>query len=249
MTESLSVRTKKFMKTASDCGFIILTEYKNNRTKVLAKCKKCGFENMVRPVNIVSGKGCKSCAMKKFTTSRKFSIDIFKERVKELTGETYTVIGEYKNADTKIDIKHNTCGNIYSVTPNKFYHSGRRCPVCNNRSNPEREISGILTANNILFKEQYIIDDCKNINHLRFDFALDINKTLIIIEYNGIQHYIASDFFGGEDSLKETQKRDDIKKEYCNRKNINLHYIDYTQNIKEEVNKIINFYVNPEPRV
>ena len=249
MTESLSVRTKKFMKTASDCGFIILTEYKNNRTKVLAKCKKCGFENMVRPVNIVSGKGCKSCAMKKFTTSRKFSIDIFKERVKELTGETYTVIGEYKNADTKIDIKHNICGNIYSVTPNKFYHSGRRCPVCNNRSNPEREISGILTANNILFKEQYIIDDCKNINHLRFDFALDINKTLIIIEYNGIQHYIASDFFGGEDSLKETQKRDDIKKEYCNRKNINLHYIDYTQNIKEEVNKIINFYANPEPRV
>lgn len=249
MTESLSVRTKKFIETANDYGFIILTEYKNNKTKVLAKCKKCGFENMVRPDNIVSGKGCKDCGMKKFITSRKFSIDIFKERVKDLTGDTYTVVGEYKNADKKIDIKHNTCGNIYSVTPNKFYHGGRRCPVCNNRSNPEREINGILTANNILFKEQYIIDDCKNINHLRFDFALDINNILVIIEYNGIQHYIASDFFGGKDSLKETKKRDRIKKEYCNRKNINLHYIDYTQNIKEEVNEIINFYANPEPRV
>lgn len=28
---------------------------------------------------------------------------------------------------------------------------------------------------------------------------------------------------------------------------IKLHYIDYTQNIKEELNKIISYYANHEP--
>lgn len=47
--------------------------------------------------------------------------------------------------------------------------------------------------------------------------------------------------------IRETQLRDKIKKDYCQRKNINLHYIDYTQNIKEELNNIIGYYANPEP--
>ena len=101
MTESLEVRTRKFLKTAKESGFEILTEYKNNKTHVLAKCVVCGFENMVRPDNITSGKGCYECGMKNFTTGRKFSIDIFKKRVKEKTGDSYIVTGKYKNADKK----------------------------------------------------------------------------------------------------------------------------------------------------
>lgn len=247
MTESLSIRKEKFLKVANEKGFIILTEYKNNKTKVLAKCKKCGFENMVRPDNISSGKTCKACAMKKFTTSRKFSIDIFKDRVKEVSGDEYSVIGEYKNADTKIKMVHEKCGYIFFMTPNKFYHSGRRCPNCNNKSNPEKEIYDLLISKNIKFKEQYTMDDCRRILCMKFDFALDIDDTLILIEYNGIQHYKPVDIFGGEKNLRETQLRDKIKKDYCQRKNINLHYIDYTQNIKKELNNIIEYYANPEP--
>ena len=96
MTESLSIRKEKFIKVANEKGFLILTEYKNNKTKVLAKCKKCGFENMVRPDNISSGKTCKACAMKKFTTSRKFSIDIFKDRVKEVSGDNIRLLENIK---------------------------------------------------------------------------------------------------------------------------------------------------------
>ena len=43
MTESLSIRKEKFIKVANEKGFLILTEYKNNKTKVLAKCKKYKF--------------------------------------------------------------------------------------------------------------------------------------------------------------------------------------------------------------
>ena len=39
------------------------------------------------------------------------------------------------------------------------------------------------------------------------------------------------------------------EKEYCYSKNIDIHYIRYNQNIKEEVDRIINYYANPEPRV
>lgn len=249
MTESLEVRKKSFIKRANDFGFDIFSEYKNNKTKVLAKCKLCGFENMIRPDNIISGKTCRQCAMKKFTTSRKFSIDVFKERVKDLAGDSYSVIGKYKNADTKIEMVHNECGNTFMMTPNKFYHSGRRCPLCNHRSNPEKEINGILKSYGIKFKEQYKMEGCKNILPLPFDFALDINNVLVIIEYNGIQHYEPVELFGGEENLQRTQKRDKIKKEYCYSKNIDIHYIRYNQNIKEEVDRIINYYANPEPRV
>ena len=249
MTESLKIRTEKFLDVANKKGFIILSDYINNKTKVLAKCKKCGFENMVRPDNISSGKTCKECAMKKFTTSRKFSIDIFKERVKEVSGNSYVVTGKYRNADTKIEMRHIDCGNLFFVTPNKFYHLGRRCPHCNNRSNPEKEISGLLKAKNIKFKEQYIMDDCRKTLPMKFDFALDINNSLIIIEYNGIQHYKPVELFGGEKNLKLTKERDKIKRDYCSNKNIPIHYIDYKQNIKKEVDKIINYYANPEPSI
>ena len=248
MTESLEIRTKKFLKKAKESGFEILSKYKNSETKVLAKCAVCGFENMVRPRNIVSGKGCYKCGMKNFTSSRRFSIDIFKERVKEKTGNSYIVTGKYKNADTKIEMKHVECGNTFDVTPNKFYHCGRRCPHCY-QSNPEKEIEGLLLFRDIKFEKQYIIEDCKHVNHLRFDFALDINNTLILIEYNGRQHYEAVDIFGGEKALESTKLRDKIKKNYCQKKNIKLHYISYKQNIEKEINKITNYYANPEPRV
>lgn len=53
----------------------------------------------------------------------------FENRVRELVGNEYQIIGEYKGADTKLLMKHATCGNEYLVTPYKF-SSGRRCPKC-----------------------------------------------------------------------------------------------------------------------
>lgn len=49
----------------------------------------------------------------------------------------------------------------------------------------------------------------------------------ILIEYDGIQHYFPIEFFGGEKSLKETQKRDEEKNQYALENNYKLFRIPY----------------------
>ena len=53
----------------------------------------------------------------------------FVKEVYNLVKDEYTVLGDYKNTNTKIKFRHNTCNNEYYTTPNKFLQ-GRRCPYC-----------------------------------------------------------------------------------------------------------------------
>lgn len=58
----------------------------------------------------------------------------FVDEVFERCGDEYSVIGQYKNANTKIKMKHNNCcckQGFYEwdVTPHNFLDSNRRCPV------------------------------------------------------------------------------------------------------------------------
>src|SRR5690625_777500 len=41
------------------------------------------------------------------------------------------MLGDYVKSSIKVEIRHNKCGHIYFVTPNKF-QQGRRCPECAN---------------------------------------------------------------------------------------------------------------------
>ena len=55
--------------------------------------------------------------------------DDFVNEVKDLVGDEYTVLGEFKRMKTHITMKHEVCGNIYEVTPDHFLR-GNRCPKC-----------------------------------------------------------------------------------------------------------------------
>lgn len=76
----------------------------------------------------------------------------FKQRVKELTGSEYTVIDTYSKSGIKLNIKHNTCGNIWSITPNNFLR-GKRCPKCNLKKTTNqysKEVSALTNGSIIL---------------------------------------------------------------------------------------------------
>jgi len=59
------------------------------------------------------------------------------------------------------------------------------------------------------------------------------------IEYQGEQHFIPIEFFGGESSLKRNQKRDRIKRELCDENGCKLFYINYFDNIEHKADEII----------
>ena len=48
-----------------------------------------------------------------------------------------------------------------------------------------------------------------------------------IIEYNGRQHYIPIEYFGGEIAFEEQKNRDLILEKYCNKNSIKLLIIKY----------------------
>ena len=125
-----------------------------------------------------------------------------------------------------------------------YRRTGKRkagCPICN-ESKGEKAIAEYLKSVNVNFARQFTFPDCKNNFVLRFDFAIldcDMNPKAMI-EYNGQQHYYANDFFGGEQSLADTQRNDEIKVSYCSGNDIPLLVVHYNcKNIGENVKNFL----------
>lgn len=99
------------------------------------------------------------------------------------------------------------------------------------RSFGEELIANLLTINKVSFEKQKTFPDLKYKESLYCDFFLpDFN---LVIEYNGEQHYKPVEFYGGEMTLKLTQLRDSIKKEYCEKHNINYLVIKFNEDIED----------------
>ena len=100
------------------------------------------------------------------------------------------------------------------------------CPRCKS-SHGEKEIEKFLIKNNLLYKSQFRIKECKNKKPLPFDFAIFKNEKLIgLIEYNGSQHY---DIKFSKEQFLQTQLTDKIKQNFCKENNISLLTIPYTE--------------------
>lgn len=116
-------------------------------------------------------------------------------------------------------------------------------------SKAEEEIAALLAEYGIDFDAQYSFDDLLSPKGypLRFDFAiLDNGNLLGLIEYQGEQHYVANtnNNFG----KMQREYSDPAKSAYCNRHNIPLFEIKYTENIQEALKKILyTLHVNPVP--
>ena len=72
-------------------------------------------------------------------------------------------------------------------------------------------------------------------------FVHDIN---LAIEYQGEQHYKPVEIFGGEEGLKNTQKRDKEKLQLCKQHNVQLIYFNYNEELSESmITKKLNKYL------
>lgn len=98
-------------------------------------------------------------------------------------------------------------------------------------SRAEIKIEEILAQANLPFVEEYAFPDLTGFrgDALRFDFAVldDDGQVDFLIEYQGIQHYIAKSKFGGASGLRKQQVYDLRKRQYCKAHNITLVIIPY----------------------
>lgn len=119
---------------------------------------------------------------------------------------------------------------------NRTHNSG--CPICS-ESRGEKAISFFLDKNSIIYEREKKFDNCKHKRLLPFDFYLPTNN--ILIEYDGIQHYTPSEYFGGNKSFDNLKTNDEIKNKFTKENNIPLLRIPYTEfnNIEDIINNFI----------
>lgn len=219
----------------------ILGTYKNSDTPIEVKHMKCNHVFFPIPYGFMRGTGCPKCAGVLNLTH-----DEFLERLLKIgMTEEYVILEEYKNMSTKLLTKHISCGYTYYANPSVLLR-GSGCIKCK-ESKGEKTITEYLTINSIRFESQYRFDDCRNINPLPFDFAAfsNKNKLILLIEYDGEQHYEPIEHFGGEENLKYVQNNDSIKNKYCEANNIPLLRIPYWHfdRIEEILDSELNKYI------
>lgn len=142
-----------------------------------------------------------------------------------------TIIGINKDKKSKRGIYLKcqcSCGNIVDVISVDLRNGKTQSCGCL-KSKGENLIRRILQEHNINFIQQYSFEDLKNPktnSNLKFDFAIFLSNTdfPILIEYQGIQHYKEVEYFG---SFKESQYRDNLKRQYCKNNNLILLEIPY----------------------
>ncbi len=209
----------------------VIGKYINSKTKIEIQ-HSCGYEWKASPSDLLKGTSCPKCFGRFKKTTEQF--------VKELKiiNPEITVIGEYINSKTKIEIQH-SCGYEWEALPNRLLQ-GRSCPRCR-ESKGEKFLSKVLKSNNIPFVPQFnLVKNPKTNRWLRSDFAIlnKENKPLLILEYDGEQHFKPVKIFGGEEKLKATQYRDSVKDKYCKENNIPFCRFSYAQS-ELEITKII----------
>ena len=100
-------------------------------------------------------------------------------------------------------------------------------------SRGEIKIEEILRDAELPFKMEYSFPDLKSSNGrpLRFDFVVfdDDGNIDFIIEYQGRQHYEASQKFGGKRGLYQQQYNDNRKRRFCALHEFTLIEIPYTE--------------------
>ena len=158
---------KEMIKACKDGEeYLLVSDYERMHKKATFLHIKCGEKFMMKPTEFIrSGNRCAVCS-----GVRKYTTETFKDKVLKITKGYYLVLGDYVNNKTKIKMKHLKCGYIWDVRPDQFLH-GSRCPECSS-SRGNSEIRMFCETNDINFKTEHKIDECRNKNMLPFDFAL-----------------------------------------------------------------------------
>jgi hypothetical protein len=167
-------------------------------------------------------------------------------RLNNLVGQIFGELTVVERAPNKGDDTYwkcrCSCGKYVEVCACHLTRGETISCGCIRKSLGERLVSEYLTFHNIDFETEVKFADCVDKKALPFDFYIPHHNTLI--EVQGEQHYKPIDFAGrgvewAKEQLKNTQRRDKIKHDYCKAKGINLIYIPYWE--YDNIGEILKF--------
>lgn len=203
------------------------TAKEDKYTRWICKCS-CGKEVEVRTDYLTSGHTT-SCGHIKNQLFGK----------KDLIGQRFGKLTVIENIPPESKKCQCDCGNICFVKTYNLTNGNTQSCGCL-KSKGELKLNNLLTELGIDYKTQYTFEDCRfpQTGKLAyFDYAIFKNDKLnLLIEYDGLQHFVGWNY--DKNSLSHIQEYDKFKEEYCQKNNIPLIRIPYT-----DLNKINKEYL------
>lgn len=183
-----------------------------------------------------NSKGCKKCSLESRSAKRRTSVDDLITQVKTVHRDFITVedYSNYENSDSKILFRCNKKPKhgVFEANAHGILN-GNGCPICR-MSKGERKIWFWLNDHSIEFVSQKRVKKHKGEGVFIFDFYLPEEKK--IIEYDGRQHSVPIERWGGKKSLIKVQENDKLKDEYARNINFEMLRIPYTDfDVIEEI--------------
>lgn len=232
-TEDFIEKAKQIHGNKYDYSEVV---YINNRTLIKIVCPEHGLFYQT-PKKHLLGSGCKMCGYEKVgKLCRKTTEDFIKD-AKQVHGDKYDYSKtQYINSKRDVEI---ICSIHGSFWQNPHGHvSGYGCPKCTlkEQSKIYEYIKSTFPEYNWSweYKSQWLVNQ-------RIDICCEEIK--LAIEYNGPQHYMPIERYGGEISHVKTKERDQRKSKLCNENGFSLYVIKYDDvnydKIREDINNII----------
>lgn len=115
-----------------------LEQYKGNKINILSRCRVCGYEWMVRPGNLLSGKDCPKSSRVHATAKRTKTQEEF---LGDLASRNTNVepLEAYKGSNRKILFRCKSCSYEWSAKPSHILN-GHGCPVCGGSMRKDNEV-------------------------------------------------------------------------------------------------------------
>ena len=201
------------------------TNYIDINTPVIITCPIHGDIQKI-PHHILSlHSGCPYCNGRVKITQEEFI-----KRAKEVHGDKYDYSKvNYVNSNTPVTIICPIHGEFEQIP--SVHLSNHGCPMCNS-SRLETTIRVFLQNHNIKFEEQKTWDWLRYIQPQYVDFYLPTFN--VVIECQGLQHFIKSDLFDRSEELETRTDRDINKQKLCLENGILIYYFsNLSTNIKK----------------
>ncbi len=201
----------------------LLTEYKNNKTKIKIICSEHGeFEQI--PLTHLKGQGCKKCGSQSSGLLRKLTTEDFIEKARLVHGDNYDYsLVEYMNSSSKVVIICPVHGEFEQECNSHLMGSG--CSKCVGLKK--------LTTEDFIEKARLVHGN--NYDYSLIEYMNSISKVVIICSIHGEFEQIPSNHLSGQGCEICGGKKTLDKRIFINR-SINIHGNKYVYSLVEYVN-------------
>jgi hypothetical protein len=200
-------------------GIELLSTYLHCEERIEVRCVKCRRRWRPKAISVLHRTGCPSCAGSERVTT--------KEAQRRCRAVGAELLGKYVNNKSRIHVRCTRCGRQWN--PRACYvFRGHGCRCRDGHGKSEEQVRTIIERVTG-WKFPPAKPDWLRGRSLTNGMDLDgyNPRHQVAFEYQGVQHYHATSFFGGAVKLQRTQRNDERKRQLCRRHGVLLIRIPY----------------------